>query len=41
MFCLQIKLKRFLQYMGLKDLKAMALKGVEDEEGQESAGKDN
>lgn len=24
--------------MGLKDLKAMALKGVEDEEGQESAG---
>ena len=25
--------------MGLKDLKAMALKGVEDEEGQESAGR--
>ena len=26
--------------MGLKDLKAMALKGVEDEEGQESTGND-
>ncbi|XP_071133791.1 transcription initiation protein SPT3 homolog isoform X8 [Mytilus edulis] len=34
----KIKLKRFLQYMGLKDLKAIALKGGEEEESPETPG---
>ncbi|XP_071133794.1 transcription initiation protein SPT3 homolog isoform X11 [Mytilus edulis] len=35
----KIKLKRFLQYMGLKDLKAIALKGGEEEESPETPDK--
>lgn len=35
----KIKLKRFLQYMGLKDLKAIALKGAEEEESPETPDK--
>lgn len=35
----KIKLKRFLQYMGLKDLKAIALKGAEEEESPETTDK--
>lgn len=35
----KVKLKRFLQYMGLKDMKAMALKGVDEEEIQDSPDK--